>query len=48
MSEQRFVFDGKNIYDKRNSEYLETVDDIVKMLNLLNQLNNNLKLSGGY
>ena len=44
----RFIFDGKNIFDNRQGKYLESVDEIVEMLNLLNEQNNFSVLGGGY
>lgn len=44
----RFIFDGKNIFDNLQGKYLETVDEIVGMLNLLNEKNVFNRLQGGY
>ena len=48
MSNERFVYDGKNIYDTVNDKYLESVWEIVDMLNRLDNLNTFNILSGSY
>ena len=48
MTSDRFVFDGKNIYDNLEDKYLESVWEIVEMLNLLNETNVFNRLQGGY
>ena len=48
MTSDRFVFDGKNIYDNLENRYLESVWEIVEMLNLLNETNVFSRLQGGY
>ena len=44
----RFIFDGTNIYDNLSGKYLETVFEIVDMLNLLNEQGNFRVLGGDY